>query len=116
MGTGVLDGVPEAIDDVMPARELCQRADRRQGRHLLGANPLEDDGDAAGLEVIDDLLEGVRSARIEHPYACKPQHDHADIRHLDEGVEEPLGRPEEEGTVDPVNRDVFVQQGLLAAR
>jgi hypothetical protein len=76
----------------------------------------EQDGDAAVLEVGDQVGEGLGAGAVQHAEGAEPQDDDLDVADLGQLEQEALRGAEEQRAVQAVGDDVLVEQLVLERR
>ena len=90
MHARVIDRLGQRLHRMVSTDERPECANCLKCRDMLRPNPLEDDRDPPALKIVDDLLERVRPACVQHSDAPEPQDDNADVSDIDELIEEAL--------------------------
>ena len=76
----VRDGIVEIVEQVALVREPVEHTDRLEHPEVLGSWTLEEHGDAALLELADDLAERLRAGGVEHLELRESQDDDLHVR------------------------------------
>ena len=74
----VRDGRTELVEEVIAVAERAEHADGREELHVAFAHALDQHGDAAPLELLDDLRQHVRAGRVDELQLRHPQDHHGD--------------------------------------
>ena len=116
MHVGMRHGVVEGVEQVAFVGQAVEGADCLEDPPMVRPYPLEQHGDAAGLELFDDLAQRLGAGGVEGLHVGESQDHHPHVGDGGELGEEALGGAEEQRSVDAVDDDVVAQQpGLLAA-
>ena len=72
---GVRDRLVEIVEQMALVGEAVEHADRLEHPEVLGTRALDEHGDAALLELADDLAERLRAGGVEHLELGQAQDD-----------------------------------------